>query len=84
MYQFVILTEQERNSLNSLAQVLGVKSSHDKAYRVASAGEAPAPGDGEWPLMEVGWSEAISGRKSGSPNLAVLSTGFRGLQESPF
>lgn len=55
MYQFVILTEQERNSLNSLAQVLGVKSSHDKAYRVASAGEAPAPGDGEWPLMEVGW-----------------------------
>ena len=33
--------------LNSLAQVLGVKPSHDKAYRVASAGEALAFRGGE-------------------------------------
>lgn len=59
--------------LNSLAQVLGVKSSHDKVYRVASAGEAPAPGDGEWPLVEVGWGGAIPGRKSGPPNPAQVS-----------
>lgn len=50
--------------LNSLAQVLGVTSSHDEAYRAASAGEAPAPGDGDWPLMRAGWSGANSGRKS--------------------
>lgn len=68
--------------LNSLAQVLGVKSSHDKAYRVSSVGEALASRGGEWPLMEVGWRGATPGRKSGSPNLAVLGTGFRGLQKA--
>lgn len=67
--------------LNSLAQVLGVKSSHDKACMVASAGEAA--GLSVWPLLGVGGGGAIPGRKSASPNLAVLGTGFKGEGENP-
>lgn len=68
--------------LNSLAQVLGVTSSHDEAYRAASAGEAPAPGDGDWPLMPAGWSGANSGG-SRIPKPGCPGHRFQGTAREP-
>lgn len=63
--------------LNSLAQVLGVKSSHDTACKIARVLKGGAvPGDGERLLMGVRWGRAIPGRKSGSPKPCCPEHGF--------